>query len=53
MRRKGRAKKREKKKEKKNIKKLLVIQGSHIVSGTECLAWSDHLGEWNEHRSAA
>ena len=31
-----------KKKERKRERKL-VIQGSHMVSGTRCPAWSDHV----------
>ena len=28
-----------------------VIQGSHMVSGTRCPAWSDLLKKWNESRT--
>ena len=31
----------------------LVIQGSHMVSGTQCPAWSGVLQEWSESRAAA
>ena len=31
----------------------LVIQGSHMVSGTRCPAWSDQLKKWSESRAAA
>ena len=34
-------------------KKELVIQGSHMVSGTRCPAWSDQLKKWSESRAAA
>ena len=34
-------------------KKELVIQGSHMVSGTRCPAWSDQLMKWSESRAAA
>jgi len=30
-----------------------VIQGSHMVSGTRCPAWSDLLKQWSESRAAA
>ena len=30
-----------------------VIQGSHMVSGTRCPAWSDYLKKWSESRAAA
>ena len=40
--------KRNRKKERK-----LVIQGSHVVSGTRCPAWSDQLKKWSESRAAA
>ena len=30
-----------------------VIQGSHMVSGTRCPAWSDQLKKWSESRAAA
>ena len=29
------------------------IQGSHMVSGTRCPAWSDQLKKWSESRAAA
>ena len=44
---------REKKKRKKKEKEKLVIQGSHMVSGTRCPAWSDQLKKWGESRAAA
>ena len=31
----------------------LVIQGSHMVSGTRCPAGSDPVKKWNESRAAA
>ena len=31
----------------------VVLQGSHLVSSTQCPAWSDHLKEWSEIRAAA
>ena len=31
----------------------LVIQGSHMVSGTRCPAWSDKLQKWSESSAAA
>ena len=31
----------------------LVIQGSHMVSGTRCPAWSDQVKKWSESRVAA
>ena len=31
----------------------LVIQGSHMVSGTRCPAWSNKLQKWSESRAAA
>ena len=31
----------------------LVIQGSHMVSGTRCPAWSDQVKKWRESRAAA
>ena len=31
----------------------LVIQGSHMVSGTRCPAWSDQQKKWSESRAAA
>ena len=34
-------------------KKELVIQGSHMVSGTRCPARSDQLKKWSESRAAA
>ena len=40
----------EKEKEKE---KELVIQGSHMVSGTRCPAWSDQLKKWSESKAVA
>ena len=34
-------------------KKELVIQGSHMVSGTRCPAGSDSVNKWSESRAAA
>ena len=34
-------------------KKELVIQGSHMVSGTRCPAGSDPVKRWSESRAAA
>ena len=31
----------------------LVIQRSHMVSGTRCPAWSDQLKKWRKSRAAA
>ena len=31
----------------------LVIQGSHMVSGTRCPAWSNQLKRWSGSRAAA
>ena len=31
----------------------LVIQGSHMVSGTRCLDWSVQLKKWSESRAVA
>ena len=31
----------------------LVIQGSHMVSSTRCLAWSDQVKKWIESRAGA
>ena len=48
--------KKERKKErkgKKNEKKKLVIQVSHMVSGTRCPAWSDQLKQWSGSRAVA
>ena len=44
-RRKGKKKKEEKGRKKNGAgrKKELVIQGSHMVSGTRCPAWSDQV----------
>ena len=39
--------------ERKRKKKKQVIQGSHMVSGTRCPAWSDQLKKWSERRAAA
>ena len=47
---------REREKERKierEKKSKLVIQGSHMVSGTRCPAWSDQLKKWSESRAAA
>ena len=33
--------------------KQLVIQRSHMVSGTQCPAWSDLMKKWRESRAAA
>ena len=34
----------------RNIRRELVIQGSHMVNGTRCPAWSDQLKKWSESR---
>ena len=34
-------------------KRELVIQGSHMVSGTRCPAGSDPVKKWSESRAAA
>ena len=39
--------------EKEGKKKELVIEGSHMVSGTQCPARSDQLKKWSESRAAA
>ena len=38
---------------KKKKRKKPVIQGSHMVSGTRCPAWSDPVKKWSESRVAA
>ena len=48
----GREKRDGRQKELKKGKKL-VIQGSHMVSGTRCPAWSDQVKKWKESRAAA
>ena len=35
------------------LKSKLVIQGSHMVSGTRCPAWSDQVKKWSESRAVA
>ena len=60
-RKKRREKKKEKRKEKGDEKEKkgegkeeeLVIQESHMVSGSRCPAWSDQLKKWSESRAAA
>ena len=36
-----------------SVENKLVIQGSHMVSGTRYPAWSDQLKKWRESRAAA
>ena len=48
-----RREKKEKEGKKSGIEKKLVIQGSHMVSGTRCPAWSDQVKKWKESRAAA
>ena len=46
-----RREKKEKEGKKSGIEKKLVIQGSHMVSGARCPAWSDQLKKWSESRA--
>ena len=39
--------------EKVKRERELVIQGSHMVSGTRCPAGSDSVMKWSESRAAA